>query len=245
MHKAQIRRITRKTHRYLGLVLGMQFLAWTLGGLYFSWTNIAAIRSEDLKATPTMLPIDTENASLTTLLDSLKKAKPALLFKNIQIVAILDKAYYQIQTIENSTAKTLLFDMKTLQHKPPLNEAEARKVAQKTLKNPTEIQQVTYLRTTHGHHEYREKPLPAYAITFAAPNEVTVYIATELGTVQTIRNNEWRVFDFLWMLHTMDYENRDDINNWVLRIFSILGLVTILSGFVLYALTSKFILKKA
>jgi LPXTG-motif cell wall-anchored protein len=66
-----------------------------------------------------------------------------------------------------------------------------------------------------------------------------VYVSTEKGTIQKIRNNRWRVFDFLWMLHTMDYEGRDDINNWILRIFSLLGLVALLSGFALYWVSRK------
>jgi len=53
-----------------------------------------------------------------------------------------------------------------------------------------------------------------------------------------VRNNNWRRFDFLWMLHTMDYQSRDHITNYVLRIFSALGIVTILSGFFLFYLTS-------
>ena len=39
------------------------------------------------------------------------------------------------------------------------------------------------------------------------------------------------------MLHTMDYLGRDDINNPVLRVASLLALVTVLSGFVLWAVT--------
>ena len=38
----------RKAHRYLGLFLGIQFLFWTISGLYFSWTNIDEIRVEHL-----------------------------------------------------------------------------------------------------------------------------------------------------------------------------------------------------
>ena len=67
----------------------------------------------------------------------------------------------------------------------------------------------------------------------------TVYVSAELGTVQTYRNNQWRVFDFLWMLHVMDYQNRDNINNWLLRLFSVIGLITIASGFLLFGLTQK------
>ena len=36
----------RKTHRYLGLFIGIQFLAWTISGLYFSWTNLDEIHGD-------------------------------------------------------------------------------------------------------------------------------------------------------------------------------------------------------
>ena len=39
----------RKTHRYLGLFLGIQFLLWTISGLYFSWTNIDEIHGDQFK----------------------------------------------------------------------------------------------------------------------------------------------------------------------------------------------------
>ncbi|MBX2927765.1 MAG: hypothetical protein KF852_08025 [Saprospiraceae bacterium] len=43
----------------------------------------------------------------------------------------------------------------------------------------------------------------------------------------------------LWMLHTMDYQSRDNITNWLLRAFSIFGLATVMSGFTLFFLTQK------
>jgi hypothetical protein len=36
----------------------------------------------------------------------------------------------------------------------------------------------------------------------------------------------------------MDYQGRDNFNNLALRAFSVLGLVTVASGFVLFALTT-------
>ena len=36
----------RKSHRYLGLVIGIQFIFWTVGGLYFSWTDIDEIHGD-------------------------------------------------------------------------------------------------------------------------------------------------------------------------------------------------------
>lgn len=46
MTKAKAHKLIRKILRYLGVIFGIQFLFWTLGGLYFSWTNIKEIRGE-------------------------------------------------------------------------------------------------------------------------------------------------------------------------------------------------------
>ena len=48
MIKGKTAKKIRKAHRYLGLFLGIQFLFWTISGLYFSWTNINEIRGEHL-----------------------------------------------------------------------------------------------------------------------------------------------------------------------------------------------------
>lgn len=64
-------------------------------------------------------------------------------------------------------------------------------------------------------------------------------MASELGTVQKFRNSKWRIVDFLWMMHTMIYKSRDHIGNWLLRAFSIFGLVTVVSGFALFFVSAK------
>jgi hypothetical protein len=63
------------------------------------------------------------------------------------------------------------------------------------------------------------------------------------GSFQTVRHRDWRWFDFLWMTHTMDYEGRDDFNTTVLRAFSLLGLITVMSGFSLWFTSSPSIRK--
>ncbi|MGB2404568.1 MAG: hypothetical protein ACPIA1_04445, partial [Flavobacteriaceae bacterium] len=56
---------------------------------------------------------------------------------------------------------------------------------------------------------------------------------------QRVRHTQWRWFDFLWMTHTMDYQGRDNFNTLLLRAFSLLGLITVLSGFTLAFVTSS------
>ena len=85
----------------------------------------------------------------------------------------------------------------------------------------------------------REKLLPAYVIAYDSKENIKAYVSVSDGKFQTVRHRDWRWFDFLWMTHTMDYEGRDDFNNKILRIFSLLGLITVFSGFLLYFVSSK------
>ena len=157
----------------------------------------------------------------------------------VQLVNVLDSSYYQITFLNGEKSVIVLANAATGALRQPLSEKEAIEVAKAGIKENAQVEKVEYLTQVGTHHEYRENPLPAYAISFGGAVNATVYVSTQKGTIQKIRNNQWRVFDFLWMLHTMDYEGRDDINNWILRIFSLLGLVALLSGFALYWVSRK------
>lgn len=233
----------RKTHRYLGLFIGVQFLLWTLGGLYFSWSNLDVIHGDHLKRTTEGLPLGlwVVSPSVPMQLLSQRGATGSLL--GVQLIEVLGKPIYQLtyqdkQEDGHRRRHTQLADARTGQLRPELTRPEAIALAQQRFAGPSAMERVEYLTSTNGHHEYREKPLPAYAVTFRQPAHATVYVAAQLGTVQTVRTDPWRVFDLLWMLHTMDYEGRDDINNNLLRVFSVLGLLTISSGFALCFVSS-------
>jgi uncharacterized iron-regulated membrane protein len=235
MTKAQFQRYVRKAHRYLGVTLGIQFLFWTVGGLYFSWTKIEAVRGETLRKKERLVQPQELRVALTGALPQLAADS----IKSMHVASVLDQAHYQVVFFQRGELKTRLINAATGVVRPPLTESEAVAVATQSFLQPATIKKVTYLTTTGGHHEYREKPLPAYAVELEHPTHTTVYVAAELGTVQSYRNTQWRIFDFLWMLHILDFENRDNINNWLLRAFSVFGLVTLLSGFVLFFATSR------
>ncbi|MDJ1484837.1 PepSY domain-containing protein [Cytophagaceae bacterium YF14B1] len=237
--------LTRKLHRYLGLVLGIQFLFWTIGGLYFSWSDMDEVHGDHQRKAASLIPVNGAIVSPIQALQNLRDVRPIDSVAALSLIQILGKPVYQIKCQAHGThqAKTYLADALTGKLRSSLSKEEAIQVAQRQFTMPASVVAVEYLTTTNGHHEYREQPLPAYAVTFDHPSQTRVYVAAELGTVQKFRNNKWRIFDFLWMLHTMDYQSRDNIGNWALRLFSILGLLTIASGFVLYWVSSKQIRK--
>ena len=101
-----------------------------------------------------------------------------------------------------------------------------------------EVASIEKISDTDKHHEYRNKLLPAYVISYESTNELKAYVSIQDATFQTVRHRSWRWFDFLWMAHTMDYEGRDNFNTTVLRVFSLLGLITVMSGFALWYVSS-------
>ncbi|AEE50322.1 PepSY domain-containing protein [Haliscomenobacter hydrossis] len=227
--------LIRRTHRYLGVFIGIQFLLWTLGGLYFSWSDMDYIHGDYQRKAPPMLRVQDSLASPNAVLNNLAAKHPVDQVASIQLIDVLGKPCYRVEIVHGMHHKMFfLADAKSGQLRQALSKKEAVEMAKQQFNGKPNVTKVQYLSATSSHHEYRESPLPAYAIRFDHPSRTTVYVATEMGMVTKFRNEKWRIFDFLWMLHTMDYQSRDNLGNVLLRVFSILGLCTIASGFLLF-----------
>jgi hypothetical protein len=241
----------RRIHRWLGLFIGIQFVLWTVGGLYFSWTDLDAVHGDHLMRAP--MPVAAAGATVSpaqavaALGASTRVDSVAL----VELVRVADRPTYRVSFFgapgpgsHDGSAHTVrrraFVDAATGAVRPPLTRDEAIATAKAAYVGSAPVTDVSLLTadSVGTHHEFREQPLPAWAVRFGDEEGATAYVPAELGEVLRIRNDRWRLFDFLWMLHTMDYEGRDNFNNLALRAFSVLGLVTVASGFVLFALTT-------
>lgn len=92
----------------------------------------------------------------------------------------------------------------------------------------------TFITEESSGSEYRGRPLPLYKISTDTKENINIYVNPMTGDVLSIRSDSWRIWDFFWALHIMDYKDRENINNILLKIFSILALVTSVSGIVLF-----------
>lgn len=219
----------RKIHRYLGLFLGIQFLMWTISGLYFSWTNIDEIHGDHLKKTE-FKPKEFNNLISPSELNISEG------IKTIELRDVNNIPHYWVN-------KKYLYNGLNGNLKESITKEEALYIANNYMKSDLEVASVEQVNQVGKHHEYRGKLLPAYVITYKADENIKVYVSVNDGKFQTVRHQSWRWFDFLWMTHTMDYEGRDNFNTTVLRVFSLLGLITVLSGFLLWYITSPSIRK--
>lgn len=234
----------RKCHRYLGVFIGLQFALWTIGGLYFSWTNIKEIHGDNLrKEHEHSFDLKQPLISPQLAIDDLRAKAPATSISSIRLVQLNEGEFYEIGfRHDEDIEEFVIISAVTGTIRAPITEEEAELIARQALVTPLNVKNTTYLTKENvgGHHEYREKPLPAWAVTFDGPENLTVYLSAQTGQIGAFRTGNWRIFDLLWMLHTMDYQERDNINNYMLRSFSILGIITISSGFLLFFVSSKF-----
>ncbi len=211
----------RKAHRWLGVIIGIQFLGWTISGLYFSWTDIDEIHGDQFRQqVHELVPLGNLNLPDTLLVSEL----------SMRIIDDMPYLWVNDQFLINTSTGDI---------KNGVNKSEAERIARQHVKKEYQIQSSELISKVDAHHEYRGRPLPAWAIQFEGNDELTAYVSQRDGSFQRVRHNSWRWFDFLWMFHTMDYENRDDFNNLLLRAFSLFGLITVASGFTLFFMTTR------
>ena len=118
-----------------------------------------------------------------------------------------------------------------------LSDEEAKLIA--SIKTSLEPVSAILLTESSPGSEYRGRSLPIYQITTTSKDDTNIYLDPLSGDVLAIRSDSWRMWDFLWSLHIMDYDQRDNINNFLLRIFSILALVSSISGILLFFFSKK------
>ena len=106
-------------------------------------------------------------------------------------------------------------------------------IVDKTFLRPLDLVVISKAR---GGSEYRGRDLPIYKIA-AKDIEgayVNIYQNPYSGEILAIRSLSWRIWDFMWGLHIMDWVERDNISNIFLKFFSFLALITSISGIFLF-----------
>ena len=210
----------RTFHKYLSLTISIQLLLWTVSGIYFAFNKIELIRGEQY-----LLDEDVSNLDLTNI-------KGTFNTKSINIVKRLDK---WILRLEGETQ--VYYRALNGEELMELNELEAIEIVrQKTSLIP--LKAVKINSQSRG-SEFRGRKLPLYKVSTESEDNINVYVGAMSGEIAAIRSDSWRTWDFMWGAHIIDYRDRDNIDNFLLKVLSILALISALSGIALFFKTFK------
>ncbi|NOX37593.1 MAG: PepSY domain-containing protein [Calditrichaeota bacterium] len=230
MNRRAIQKFSRKWHRRLGSLVGIQLFFWTLGGFYFSWFHI-----DDVRGTTDRVPAEPVNVkSHSGFLppDSILKNTSLTFVERIELATFRERPVYRLY---QDNDRVEMFDARSGNKLSPISREMAIEIARADFRPRVPIKAVHWIEQKGG--EYKG-PIPAYRIDFDYWKGTRVYVHANSGRVTAHRNHIWRGFDFLWMLHILDFKERENFNNWILRILSLLGLITLASGYVLWAVTT-------
>ena len=210
----------RSFHKYLSLIISIQLLLWTISGIYFAFNKIELVRGEQyiIEERDSVLNIENLNINSNT--------KGIEVFKRLDqwIVKVEIGAGFKYQDLSGNAVNEL----------SPNQAIEVVKLM--TTLSPIDVIKVN---ESSARSEFRGRNLPIYKIKTNSSDDSNVYVDVMSGKIVAIRSDSWRIWDFLWGAHIIDYRERDNINNILLKIFSVLALLSSLSGIALFFNTIK------
>ena len=110
----------------------------------------------------------------------------------------------------------------------PPTETEIRQIAAATYTGGDPIASAALISDLPG--EIRGRKPPLWRVEFDQWNKPTLYFSPLTGELLSRRHELWRIFDFVWMLHIMDYDERENVNNPLLRVFTWGAVLMAMSG---------------
>jgi Na+-transporting NADH:ubiquinone oxidoreductase subunit F len=213
-------RTMRTLHKWVALVLALQFVAWMASGLALSLLDHHAVGGE---------PHRRAAADLT-------RAWPAGLQAPAQVVAAagervqrLETAWLQDRPVYKlvNAERAWLVDAR---HGQVVNidAAAARALAAADYAGDASPSAPEWL--TQAPREAIDHAAPLWRVRFADEVDTALYVSAVDWRILERRNAQSRWFDVFWMLHTMDYSGRGEFNHPLVIASAAGGLFAALTG---------------
>lgn len=199
--------VVRRTHKWLALVVGVQVVLWSLTGLYMVTIHISIIHGDHLVRTPKSQPFAVSDlVQPAAIIDFSRDVE------EIKLERSFDRPVWRVQTAQGAR----LFDARTGAPLPALTESQVREQARRIYAGDGAIVSTELL--TVAPLEMQTRKPPYWRVEFEGWNRPTLYLSPTTGELISRRHELWRIFDIAWMLHIMDYDERSDVNNPLLRV---------------------------
>jgi hypothetical protein len=211
--------LARRLHKWLALIVGVQIAIWTLSGLYMTAIHIDIIHGDRFIREDEAAPLPA-----ASMADPLAAAAQVPGAEGVKLARLLGRPVYVV----SAEAGAALLDARTGERLPRPTEQQVRQVAEQRFAGDEKLEKLELIGELP--FEVRGRKPPLWRAQFGGWNKPTLYISPETGELVTRRHELWRLFDFLWMLHIMDYEEREDVNSWLLQAASLSAGLMLLAG---------------
>ena len=230
MDKRTLWRNLTRIHKWAGLALGAQLLVWFSSGFFMSFFAIDTVRGEHVAENKAWNLPENAPVPIAKLVHDHKNS-------HVQTVRLFSAAGHPVYELIGAKDKVLI-DALNGQKWQGLQKPDIIRASAHYYTGTGQISMMTKL--SKAPIEYRSE-LPVWQVQYADAQHTRLYISPQTGALLATRTRLWRVYDFMWMLHIMDYQNRDNFNNWWLKLLSFCALLFGLTGIAL--LTHRILLR--
>ncbi|MEW6999631.1 PepSY domain-containing protein [Colwelliaceae bacterium BS250] len=204
------------------LFIGWQFIIWSVTGAYMVFFDIDYIHGDSLISNQQQ-PINPENINVSLV--QLQATFPQA--EKISLSTFLGQEVYRFSIDDDKhLVSAVSGDLLS-----PLSKINAIKTAQYYYTGDGDMIDVRLI-VDNPPSELSRGVLPAWQINFSDIGSPSIYVSALTGEIVTKRHNFWRIFDWMFRFHVMDYED-SEVDNSLLLLLTILSLVAVFTGIIL------------
>lgn len=211
----------RRLHRWIGLVIGIQVLLWAVSGAMMAVLDMEAVAGGEQADPPSVASTNGQDGWA-----DVQRQLAATPITAASVQPLLDRWAFHVTT----PSGVRLFDAAS-GVPVTVGASLAARIAFAAHPDKPQVRRVEALDRLEL--AVREHELPIWSVEFADRANSTYYVSGATGDLLERRNDSWRLWDFFWMLHTMDYARRTDFNHPLIILFGFAAVWLAITGFYL------------
>tara|TARA_R110002167_G_scaffold366330_1_gene594905 strand:+ start:458 stop:1204 length:747 start_codon:yes stop_codon:yes gene_type:complete len=219
----ELLKTSRKFHKWLMLFVGVQFVIWSITGAYMVFFDIDYIHGDSLVINhqTKIVPNDIQY-SLKNLLNDYPQAE------QISVGTFINQNVYRFSV----AGKKMLIDATNGRLLSPLNKQAGQAAARHYYSGDGQIRE-TELLIDNPPFELNPRALPAWRVNFDNFGSPSIYVSAQSGQLVGKRHEFWRLFDWMFRFHIMDYGDDEEIDNMLLFWITLTGILACIFGLIL------------
>ena len=191
----------RWMHKWVGLILGLQFVLWTFSGGVMALLDHHKVSAEAALQPQADLALP---SNLLPLADVATAAGAPVL--KLKLKPLYDRYVYEAAT----PVGVRLIDAVN-GNRLDVDAARAKTLAVAAYTGFEPVTSVS--RVNKSTLETRKFALPAWRVAFADKDHTALFVSADTGEILGAKNDTWRLWDVVWMIHIMDYTERNSFNH--------------------------------
>ncbi len=219
-----VRSRLRRWHVWLGWLVGLPMLFWTVSGVVMVAKPIEEVRGTNLIAPPKAINV------------AAPLVAPKVEGRDVLAVTLEGRADGPRWEIDFAGGESRLADPATGALLPRLGAADAAREVMARYTGTAKLVETSRVEANAPPLELR-RAMNGWRVRMS--DDTHFYVDGGSGEIVARRTSWWRIYDFMWGLHIMDLQGREETNNpWVVT-FSLLSLAMVLLALTLLPMTIR------